>query len=86
MAIDHTTVVVPEDKFRECLAFYVKALEPLGYRVVYEFGENIVGLGSESDAVPNYKVADFWLFGAKEAAKVHVAFRAESKWSCYTYS
>ncbi|KAL7923208.1 Glyoxalase/Bleomycin resistance protein/Dihydroxybiphenyl dioxygenase [Trichoderma austrokoningii] len=79
MAIDHTTVVVPEDKFRECVAFYVKALEPLGYRIVYEFGEYVVGLGSESDAVENYKVADFWLYGAKEAAKVHVAFRAENR-------
>ncbi|KAH8127388.1 hypothetical protein ACSS6W_003001 [Trichoderma asperelloides] len=79
MAIDHTTIVVPEDKFRECLALYVKALEPLGYRVVYEFGENIVGLGSEFDTVENYKVADFWLFGAKESTKAHVAFRAENR-------
>lgn len=81
MAIDHTTIVVPEDKFRECLALYVKALEPLGYRVVYEFGDNVVGLGSEFDTVENYKVADFWLFGAKEAIKAHVAFRTESKYS-----
>lgn len=79
MAIDHTTVVVTQDKFQECLAFYVKALEPLGYRVVYEFGDNAAGFGSESDVVPNYKVADFWLLGAKEAAKAHIAFRAESK-------
>lgn len=87
MAIDHTTIVVPEDKFRECLALYVKALEPLGYRVVYEFGENIVGLGSELDVVENYKVADFWLFGAKEATnKAHVAFRTESKYFYYSYS
>jgi 4-hydroxyphenylpyruvate dioxygenase-like putative hemolysin len=83
MAIDHTTVTVPEDKFRECLGFYVKALEPLGYRVVYEFGDSIVGLGSESDAVENYKVADFWLIGAKETAKAHIAFRAESKFHSY---
>jgi hypothetical protein len=79
MAIDHTALAVPEDKYRECLDLYLKALEPLGYKIAYEFGDYTVGLGSQLNAVEDYKVADFWVLGAKEAVKVHIAFRAESK-------
>ncbi|KAL7958471.1 Glyoxalase/Bleomycin resistance protein/Dihydroxybiphenyl dioxygenase [Trichoderma compactum] len=79
MAIDHTTISVPEDKFKECVALYVKALEPLGYEIAYQFGEYTVGLGSKLDAREGYKVADFWAEGAKEGSKAHIAFRASDR-------
>ncbi|KAL7951215.1 Glyoxalase/Bleomycin resistance protein/Dihydroxybiphenyl dioxygenase [Trichoderma barbatum] len=79
MAIDHTSLSVPEDKFKECVALYVKALEPLGYQIAYEFGEYTVGLGSKFDAGGDYKVADFWVAGAKESGKAHIAFRASDR-------
>lgn len=77
MAIDHTTVAVPEDKFRECLAFYVKALEPLGYRVVYEFGDNIVGLDPSPMLCQTTKSRTFGLSGRKRLSKhmLHSALR-----------
>ncbi|KAM6478891.1 Glyoxalase/Bleomycin resistance protein/Dihydroxybiphenyl dioxygenase [Trichoderma sp. SZMC 28011] len=80
MAIDHTSISVPEDKFKECVALYVKALEPLGYEIAYQFGEYTVGFGSKLDAREGYKVADFWAKGAKEeTTKAHIAFRASDR-------
>ncbi|EHK23281.1 uncharacterized protein TRIVIDRAFT_111152 [Trichoderma virens Gv29-8] len=80
MAIDHTSISVPEDKFKECVALYVKALEPLGYEIAYQFGEYTVGLGSKLDARDNYKAADFWAIGTKESGgKAHVAFRVSDR-------
>ncbi|KAL6815996.1 Glyoxalase/Bleomycin resistance protein/Dihydroxybiphenyl dioxygenase [Trichoderma sp. SZMC 28013] len=83
MAIDHTSISVPEDKFKECVALYVKALEPLGYEIAYQFGEYTVGFGSKLDAREGYKVADFWAKGAKEVAKegakAHIAFRTSDR-------
>lgn len=88
MAIDHTSISVPEDKFKECVALYVKALEPLGYEIAYQFGEYTVGFGSKLDAREGYKVADFWAKGAKEVAKegakAHIAFRTSGKSLCST--
>ncbi|KAL7892887.1 Glyoxalase/Bleomycin resistance protein/Dihydroxybiphenyl dioxygenase [Trichoderma sp. SZMC 28014] len=80
MAIDHTTVAVPEDKFRECLAFYVKALEPLGYRVVYEFGDNIVGLDPSPMLCQTTKSRTFGLSGRKRLSKhmLHSALRVDA--------
>ncbi|PYH49806.1 VOC family protein [Aspergillus saccharolyticus JOP 1030-1] len=76
MAIDHTSLYVPEDKFQECLNFYLTALEPLGYRLRYQFGEFIVGLGSIHDDVGTYQKADFWVFGSKAVSErpAHLAF------------
>ncbi|KAH6606223.1 glyoxalase family [Trichoderma cornu-damae] len=79
MTIDHTSITVPEDKFKECLELYVKALEPLGYQIAHQVGEYVVGLGSNLDAVENYKAADFWIVGGKESAKAHIAFRAPDR-------
>ncbi|RFU74670.1 glyoxalase family [Trichoderma arundinaceum] len=79
MTIDHASITVPEDKFKECLDLYVKALEPLGYEIAYQFGEYTAGLGSKLDVVENYKVADFWVLGAKEGSKTHIAFRTTDR-------
>ncbi|KAK4068427.1 uncharacterized protein Triagg1_7366 [Trichoderma aggressivum f. europaeum] len=83
MAIDHTSISVPEDKFKECVALYAKALEPLGYEIAYQFGEYIVGFGSKLDAQEGYKAADFWAKGSKEVAKegpkAHIAFRTSDR-------
>ncbi|KAL7932436.1 Glyoxalase/Bleomycin resistance protein/Dihydroxybiphenyl dioxygenase [Trichoderma chlorosporum] len=79
MAIDHILISVPEDKFKECVALYVKALEPIGYQVVHEYGENIVGLGSKLEAAAGGISADFWVVGAKESSKTHIAFRASDR-------
>lgn len=79
MAIDHIVLLVPEDKFKECLELYAKALEPLGYQIVHEFGEYTAGLGSKLDSKENFKAADFWAIGAKESVKAHIAFRASGK-------
>lgn len=79
--IDHTVIVVPEDKFKECLDLYVKAFEPLGYQVSYQFGEYTAGLGSKLDAtIADYKLADLWVKGVKEGVtKIHLALRAKGK-------
>ncbi|KID97484.1 glyoxalase family protein, partial [Metarhizium majus ARSEF 297] len=81
MAIDHTSLHVPEDKFQACLEMYLAALKPLGYEVVYQFGPHVVGLGSKKDAVKDYKPTDFWVMGTKEATASgsHIAFRAEDR-------
>jgi catechol 2,3-dioxygenase-like lactoylglutathione lyase family enzyme len=51
-------------------AFYLKALEPLGYGVFREFGHSV---GLQADGQP-----DFWLHQRGEpSAPVHVAFRAD---------
>lgn len=81
MAIDHTGLQVPEDKFQECLKVYLEALKPLGYGIVHQFGPTVVGLGSSRDAIPDYKPSDFWLIGTKESKSTptHIAFRSDGK-------
>ncbi|PYI25610.1 glyoxalase family protein [Aspergillus indologenus CBS 114.80] len=76
MAIDHTSLYVPEAQFQACLAFYLAALKPLGYEVRYQFGAFIVGLGSVHDDIGRYRKADFWVFGSKEipGRAAHIAF------------
>lgn len=81
MAIDHTSLQVPEDQFQQCLQLYLAALKPLGYQVVHQFGPHVVGLGSTKDIVGDHKPADFWLIGTKEATGkgLHLAFRTDGK-------
>ncbi|OGM48235.1 glyoxalase family protein [Aspergillus bombycis] len=76
MAIDHTSLCVPEDKFQECLKFYLEALKPLGYEIRHQYGEFVVGLGSVDEDLDSYKRADFWVFGTKTVPErsIHVAF------------
>ena len=64
--IDHTGVPITD--IERAIAFYTKALAPLGYTVMMRFGA-IVGLGENKP--------DFWLAGEMQATeKIHVAFRA----------
>jgi hypothetical protein len=76
MTIDHTSFYVSEDKFQDCLNFYLEALKPLGYEIRYQFGPYIAGLGSTNEDLEDYKRADFWVFGVKSAPELaaHIAF------------
>jgi catechol 2,3-dioxygenase-like lactoylglutathione lyase family enzyme len=67
--IDHLKLHVADPAASR--AFYETALEPLGYRVILEFGE-VVGMGKDRP--------DFWLAQAEgTTAPSHVAFRAASE-------
>ena len=75
--IDHTGLQVTNPSVSR--AFYEKALEPLGYRVLNEIplqftgGKVVLGFG-----VP--PAPDFWLAeGAPNTPRLHIAFRAESR-------
>jgi len=71
--LDHTGIAVPEGKFEEVVAFYIKALEPLGYKKVHEFPGQAVGLGAPEP--------DFWIASKGEGknAATHTAFRAKDR-------
>lgn len=80
MGIDHGGFAVPTGIFEEAKAFYLAALEPLGYSVQYSYGPYVIGLGDTPHA------ADFWLAGNDEKGKKrengkgeHIAFRAKGK-------
>ena len=67
--IDHLKLFVAD--VAASRAFYETALEPLGYRVLLDFGP-VVGMGADRP--------DFWLAPAEGAvAPSHVAFRADSE-------
>ena len=74
--IDHTGLSVND--FVTSRAFFVKALAPLGYKVMMEFppeqagGNPVAGFG---DGHP-----DLWILGGKPTAPpVHIAFRARNR-------
>ena len=77
MGLDHTSLHVPRDKFRECVRLYLAALGPLGYEVRRELGEMVVALGSTLDN-GNVPPADFWVIGTDDSNPriAHLAFRA----------
>lgn len=77
MAIDHTSLHVPQDKFQDCVKLYLAALKPLGYETRRQFGETVVALGSSFDK-ENCPPADFWVIGTDDptARTAHLAFRA----------
>jgi catechol 2,3-dioxygenase-like lactoylglutathione lyase family enzyme len=65
-------IAVGTADFAKSRAFYEKALEPLGYAVLMEFGP-AVGIGK--DGKP-----DFWIYGDQAPSPhLHVAFAAESR-------
>ena len=67
--IDHITVGVTD--FARSKAFYEKALAPLGWKVMMEFGPS-AGFG---DIHPH-----FWIAQRNDASgKLHVAFRARDR-------
>jgi catechol 2,3-dioxygenase-like lactoylglutathione lyase family enzyme len=64
---------MPVSDLEASKAFYVRALKPLGYEVVMEFGEKggrALGLGMEGKP-------SFWIWeGEKACRSLHVAFAA----------
>lgn len=75
--IDHTGLQVTNPAVSR--AFYEKALEPLGYRVLREIpteftgGKVVLGFG-----IP--PKSDFWVAeGSPSTPRLHIAFRAESR-------
>ena len=76
--IDHTGIKVPADKLVETVAFYEKALAPLGYKKSMEFFDGaVVGFADANGKV------DWWVSVAKDVTEVnvsvHTAFLAEGK-------
>ena len=68
--IDHIGIHVSD--FDRALAFYTKALAPLGYSVCMNFG-TVAGLGSN-------RKPDFWITASTSGMKgVHVAFATSSR-------
>jgi catechol 2,3-dioxygenase-like lactoylglutathione lyase family enzyme len=78
--IDHMGIQVRD--YEKSKAFYLKALGPLGYSVIVEFGrdevpelkdDKVCGLGEKQKP-------DFWLaVGQTPTSPQHLAFRAESR-------
>jgi catechol 2,3-dioxygenase-like lactoylglutathione lyase family enzyme len=70
MAIDHVTIKVKD--LAKAKAFYAKALEPLGYKVLAEFENKFVGLGAGKP--------DLWIaLYDHTAPPAHVAIAAGTK-------
>ena len=68
--IDHTGYTVADSE--RSVAFYTKALAPLGYKLVMTF-QNYAGFGV--DGKP-----DFWIAGGTAPTdKIHIAFRASGR-------
>lgn len=74
MTIAHTGIVVPKDKVADVVAWYLKALEPLGYKQIFDYGV-AVGLGDKEYS------ADFWVVGRDIPENItgHLAFAAPGK-------
>ena len=68
--LDHVTLSVSD--YQASKSFYERALRPLGYTVIMQFGEH-AGMGVDGDA-------DFWFGqGKKTEPHIHVCFRARDR-------
>jgi catechol 2,3-dioxygenase-like lactoylglutathione lyase family enzyme len=67
--IDHTGYAVTD--LDKSIAFYTKALAPLGYTLIARFGE-VAGFGVGGKP-------DFWINTGKPNDRIHVAFRAPGR-------
>src|SRR5438105_9897084 len=65
--IAHTTL--PVSDYHKSKAFYIKALQPLGYRNNMEYGE--------SAGFNDGKNTDFWISKEKTVTPLHMAFEAK---------
>ena len=65
--IDHIGIAVTD--LEKSVAFYTKALAPLGYTMIMKFPGQAAGFGIAPKP-------DFWIGQATEAKAAHVAFRA----------
>lgn len=68
--IDHIGVAVRD--LDKSIAFYTKALKPLGYELVMRFENFAAGFGVGGKP-------DFWLGTGEVIAPIHVAFRANGR-------
>jgi hypothetical protein len=78
MPLDHTGFHVQPSKFDDVVAFYLKALGPLGYKKIADFGV-AVGLG---ETRPDFWISSKVVVGQTEPPEtngVHYAFLAPSK-------
>ena len=66
--IAHTSL--PVGDYPKSKAFYIKALQPLGYKNNMEYGE--------AAGFNDGKNTDFWISKEKAVARTHVAFEARS--------
>ena len=67
--IAHTSLPVTD--YRRSKAFYIKALEPLGYQNNMEYGE--------AAGFNDGKNTDFWISKESRVTPLHVAFEAKSR-------
>ncbi len=68
--LDHIGIHVSD--YKRSKQFYAKALSPLGYKVVAEYGDS-AGLGAHGDP-------DLWISEGKPTKpKVHLAFQADKR-------
>jgi catechol 2,3-dioxygenase-like lactoylglutathione lyase family enzyme len=68
--IDHVKLFVTDPAASR--AFYERALEPLGYRVMLESAPGVVGMGAT--------MPDFWIAPAESTpTRCHLAFRADAE-------
>jgi len=67
--IDHIGIEVTD--VDRSVAFYERALAPLGYKLVMRF-EQFAGFGVDGDA-------DFWIGKGRPDHAIHVAFRADKR-------
>ncbi|HKE94447.1 MAG TPA: VOC family protein [Povalibacter sp.] len=75
--IDHTGLSVSD--FAKSRAFYVAALEPLGYRLLMELTAEQTG-GFQGAGFGEPPKPDFWIgTGQPNQPPIHVAFRAASR-------
>jgi catechol 2,3-dioxygenase-like lactoylglutathione lyase family enzyme len=68
--IDHMGILVTD--LDASVAFYTKALAPLGYALVKRFGGEVAGFGVGGKA-------DFWIAAGQPTDKLHLAFSAKGR-------
>ncbi|KAF2836500.1 hypothetical protein M501DRAFT_979700 [Patellaria atrata CBS 101060] len=75
MPISHTGITVPPERYEEIVNFYLKALAPIGYVKILDYGSLACGLGPK-DGHPD------WWIGNKEGVTpitgLHVAFDSDT--------
>ncbi|KAJ2899556.1 hypothetical protein MKZ38_002989 [Zalerion maritima] len=78
MPIDHTGLIVPADKHKDAVAFYLAALQPLGYKKIIEDGPGGMAVGLGADKKP-----DWWILAQQEGqtigTSVHTAFAVPNR-------
>ncbi len=69
--IDHVSYHVTD--YAKSREFFQKALAPLGYELIHEFGGNAGGFGAEGKP-------DFWIIGGEPPrSRIHVAFHCRRR-------